>query len=140
MNEDLISLPSALEIKEAMFAIHADKPPGPDGFSASFFPSNWEIVGPSIVQEIQYFFSSGTLPASMNTTHIKLIPKTPRAKTVAEYRPIALCNVFYKTISKLLAIRIKPILGEIIPENQSAFVAERTIADNVLLHMKCYTT
>lgn len=39
-NEKLTREPSAMEIKEALFAIHADKAPGPDDFSASFFHSN----------------------------------------------------------------------------------------------------
>lgn len=45
----------------APFAIHPDKAPGPDGFSAAFFQSNWEITGPAIIQEIQQFFSTGVL-------------------------------------------------------------------------------
>lgn len=48
-NEALIVEPSPQEIKEATFAIHADKAPGPDGFSASFFQANWETIGPAVV-------------------------------------------------------------------------------------------
>lgn len=40
MNDRLIKLPTAEEIKEAVFSIHADKSPRPDGFSASFFHTN----------------------------------------------------------------------------------------------------
>lgn len=40
MNVMLTSIPSAAEIKEALFSIHPDKAPGPDGFSTSFFKSN----------------------------------------------------------------------------------------------------
>lgn len=133
MNDLLIQAPTPLEIKEALFAIHPDKAPGPDGFSASFFQSNWEVVGPAIVQEIQMFFSSGFLPQSMNVTHVRLIPKDIGAKGVTDYRPIALCNVFYKIISKLLSLRLKPVLGSIISENQSAFIPGRAISDNVLI-------
>lgn len=61
-NERLTRDPTPSEIKEALFAIHADKAPGPDGFSASFFHSNWETIGPSIVSEIQQFFTTGILP------------------------------------------------------------------------------
>lgn len=50
VNEKLIEIPSALEIREALFAIHADKAPGPDGFSASFYHSNWTEIGDEIVQ------------------------------------------------------------------------------------------
>lgn len=58
MNDFLTQQSSPLEIKEALFAIHADKAPGVDGFSASFFQTNWSVVGPSIICEIQAFFSS----------------------------------------------------------------------------------
>ncbi|KAG7567824.1 Ribonuclease H-like superfamily [Arabidopsis thaliana x Arabidopsis arenosa] len=62
VNDSLIKLPTTKEIKKACFAIHPDKAPGPDGFSASFFQANWATVGDHIVSEIQAFFSSGSLP------------------------------------------------------------------------------
>ncbi|XP_010419079.1 PREDICTED: uncharacterized protein LOC104704742 [Camelina sativa] len=55
---------------------------------------------------------------------------------MADYRPIALCTVFYKIISKLMAKRLQPILQVIISENQSAFVPKRAITDNVLITHK----
>lgn len=73
------------------------------------------------------------MPPSLNKTHVRLIPKIQGAKKVEEYRPIALCNVYYKVISKLLSLRLKPILKESISENQSAFIHGRAITDNVLI-------
>ena len=52
---------------------------------------------------------------------------------MADYHPIALCNVFFKIISKLLALRLKQVLHLIISENQSAFILGRAIADNILI-------
>lgn len=45
INEKLIEIPTPAEIKEQMFSIHPDKAPGPDGFSASFFHTNWAKIG-----------------------------------------------------------------------------------------------
>ena len=132
-NHKLIALPSPEEIKAACFSIHADKAPGPDGFSASFFQSNWETVAPHVIMEVQSFFSSDILPRNINSTHIRLIPKVQSPKTVAEYRPIALCTVFYKIISKIITLRLQPVLHGIVAENQSAFVPQRAISDNVLI-------
>lgn len=104
MNEEMIREPTDTEIKEATFAINPDKAPGPDGFSASFFQANWDVVGPDVVREIKTFFETGILRTSQNVTHVRLIPKIVGAKRVSDYRPIALCNVYFKIISKLLAL------------------------------------
>ncbi|XP_009107743.1 uncharacterized protein LOC103833410 [Brassica rapa] len=132
-NATLTSIPSAKEIKKALFAIHPDKAPGPDGFSASFFQANWDAVGPAIVAEVREFFITGSMPARINRTHMRLILKGQNAIKVADFRPIALCNVYYKIISKLLSLRLRPVLSGIISENQSAFLPGRAIADNVLI-------
>lgn len=90
-------------------------------------------MGPTLVAEVQAFFQTGTMPPATNITYIRLIPKITSVKAVADYRPIALCNVSYKVITKIISLRLKPILQDIILETQSAFVPGRAISDNFLI-------
>lgn len=133
MNEVLIAIPSDSEIREAVKSINGGKAPGPDGFSATFYQSYWHIVGQDVITDVRKFFTSNHLHPQQNETHIRLIPKITGPKTVADYRPIALCNTHYKIIAKILTRRLKPLLPLLISSTQSAFVAGRAITDNVLI-------
>ncbi|KAM2096822.1 hypothetical protein ACFX1R_020419 [Malus domestica] len=52
---------------------------------------------------------------------------------MAQYRPIALCNVIYKILAKVLTNRLKVVMPKVIGDNQSAFVAGKQIQDNILV-------
>jgi hypothetical protein len=77
------------------------------------------------------------MPAGINDTAIVLIPKSNEAANLKDYRPISLCNIVYKVISKCIANRLSPILDEIIAPTQSAFIPGRMITDNALMAFEC---
>ena len=80
------------------------------------------MLGDDLVTEVLQAVNSCTIPSRWNNTTIVLIPKVENPEKVAQFRPISLCNVVYKVISKMLANRLKLILPDIISEQQSAFV------------------
>ena len=90
-----------------------------------------------IIEAVRRFFVTGLMPEGVNDTTIVLIPKVDNPQCLAEFRPISLCNVVYKIIAKCLVNRLRPILGDIISEEQSAFVPGRLITDNALIAFEC---
>jgi hypothetical protein len=91
------------------------------------------MIGPSVQKEVLDVLNGGSMPEGWNETTIVLIPKVKDPERVTQFRPISLCNVLYKIISKVLANRLKIILPHIISSTQSTFVPGRMITDNVLL-------
>ncbi|KAL8148975.1 hypothetical protein AgCh_006108 [Apium graveolens] len=79
------------------------------------------------------FFETGLLIENINETNIMLIPKKKNPTTMSELRPIALCNIVMKIITKVIANRLKEILESVISDTQSAFLPGRIISDNIML-------
>ena len=123
----------ASEIEEFVFQIGAHKAPRPDGIPAFFFQKYWGTVKSEVISTILTFFHSGSLFKPLNQNFITLIPKIPFPKEVSHFRPICLCNVVYKIISKVLVNRLKPLIDSIITLYQNAFIKGRNISDNIII-------
>jgi hypothetical protein len=86
---------------------------------------------------MQHFFASSVMPDEVNDTAIVMIPKKKDPEDLKSFRPISLCNVIYKVVSKCPANRLRPILQDIVTPEQSAFVPGRLITDNALVAFEC---
>ena len=133
MNRDLICSFSRDEVEAALKSMEPLSAPGPDGMPPTFFQSYWSIVGDDVSSAVLNYLNNCSLPAAINHSFITLVPKVKSPEKNFEFRPISLCNVIYKLVSKVLANRLQGVLPSIISENQSAFQAGRLITDNILM-------
>lgn len=126
------------EIWQTLKKMKKGKSPGPDGFNVEFFVSCWDIVGQNFCEAIQAFFETSRLHSGINSTSIALIPKTVTPSRMQDFRPISLCTVAYKCLSKLMANRLKRILPSVIDQAQSAFIPGRSISDNIIMAQELF--
>src|SRR6266487_2803707 len=122
-----------VEIQQALFQMHPDKSPGPNEFNLAFYQRFWEHCSDDIFSAASTWLERGYFPTSLNDTNICLIPKCDNPTSMKDLRPISLCNVLYKMISKVLANRLKCCLDKCVSQEQSAFVEGRSILDNALI-------
>ena len=125
MNRKLIRPVSEQEISHAVNSMHPNKSPGLDGMSPFFFQKFWHVIRKDVINAVHDFFHSGHILKSINETMISLIPKSDSPTMITRYRPIGLCNVIYKIISKALINRFKTVLDCCISPSQSVFVPGR---------------
>ncbi|KAA3465126.1 reverse transcriptase [Gossypium australe] len=69
----------------------------------------------------------------VNFTSIVLIPKFNSPKLVSQFRPISLCNVTYKIISKVIVNHFQKVLNLCIEDSQGAFISGRQITGNIFV-------
>ncbi|CAA7016344.1 unnamed protein product [Microthlaspi erraticum] len=131
--EIIVKIPTDEEIRDTIFSLPKNKAPGPDGFTVEFFTMSWDLVGQDLTEAVKSFFINGSLRRQVNSTVISLIPKTPGASVLTDFRPISLCNTVYKVISKNLAARLKLVTVSAVQRNQVGFVNGRLLCENVLL-------
>ena len=97
--------------------MHPTKALGLDSMVPIFYQKYWEVVGDSVIKCVLQSLNSGYMPSGLNETYICLIPKVRCPQKITEFRPISLCNVFYKIVAEVLANRLKEILLEVISES-----------------------
>ncbi|KAL8125715.1 hypothetical protein AgCh_013104 [Apium graveolens] len=132
-NESLMILATDEEVRKAIFSMHSDKSPGPDGLNPMFYKTFWPVVCNDVVNFCNKFISEGVLPDGINHTLVCLIPKVKQPEQMTDMRLISLCNVLFRILFKVLANRLKSCLNQLISDKQSAFVEGRLLTDNALI-------
>nr|POE76406.1 putative ribonuclease h protein [Quercus suber] len=129
----LTRIPQPEEILLTLRDLPPLKAPGPDGYHALFFQSNWTSLGPSIIQVFQDIFEHLTIPPSWGTTSLVLIPKVAHLELINQFHPISLYNTLYKLLSHIIVHRLKPCMAKAINPCQAGFVPGRRTSDNIII-------
>ena len=120
------------ELKSAAFEMKKEKAPGPDGLSVEIYQAFWESIGELLFESLKFSQQSGEMNPSAMRGVLNLIPKANKdSRVLKNLRPITLLNVDYKIMEKLLAKRVQSILPTIIHNDQTGFMAGRSMALNV---------
>ena len=98
-----------------------------------FFQRFWLIVGDLVKEEIRNVFLYRKISDYLNNTNIVLIPKVQSPESISSYRPISLCNLVYKIITKIIVRRLRLYLDKLISSCQAAFVPGRRGVDTTII-------
>ena len=103
----------------------------------AFFQACWGILKTDIMAMFHHFHVTGQFEKSLNVTFITLIPKKAATVEIKGFQPISLVGGVYKILAKVLASRLRLVLGKIISAPQNAFILNRQILDFVLIANEC---
>ena len=116
-NEMLIKPIEMQEVEEVVNKMALGKAPGLDGFTSNFFHLFWDLIKEDVLAIVEESRLKRGVLKAFNATFLTLIPKEVGAESPDKFKPIALCNVIYKIISKVIANRLKPLLPMLLLRN-----------------------
>ncbi|GAU22961.1 hypothetical protein TSUD_247050 [Trifolium subterraneum] len=121
------------EVKTAVWDCDSFKSPGPDGINFGFIKDFWSEMQADVMRFIADFHRNWKLTKGLNSTFIALIPKVDSPQCLNDFRPISLVGSLYKILAKVLANRLRLVIGSVISESQTSFVKDRQILDGILI-------
>lgn len=125
------------EVRQVLFDLDPNKAPGPDGFSALFFQSCWDMAKLDIMPAIGDIESHPYRNLHLlDSATITLLPKNPDAASPCDFRPISLVNFFGKLVMKILASRLRHRMNDLMLPCKSAFIKGCTIHEN-FMYVQC---
>jgi hypothetical protein len=118
----------AEEITAVILGWPRNKLSGPEGLTGEFYQCFRELLLPDLLSVFNTVMENPEMMlAPLNDSHITLVQKKGNALAPSDFRPISIINGVQKLFSKVLAIRLKPIMGKLLLKTQTGFVAGRNI-------------
>lgn len=118
INRNLPAKFTKQEVRSDCKQTHPTKAHRLDGMPSMFCHKFWSIIGTDVVSYCLDVLNNGLLMDDINKTFIFLIPKVKNLEKLAQFKPISLCNVLYKIITKTIVNRWKLVLPRCISKTR----------------------
>ena len=142
LQEDKLACENPISTNECLNALKefaSNKTPGTDGFTSEFYKFFSLELCTEMIVSFNYAFHSGSLSISQKTGITSLIPKKDKDTSLLEnLRTISLLNTDYKILTKVIAKRLEKLLPKIRNPDQTGYVKDRYIGENVRLKISCF--
>ena len=126
---DMLGAPITLaELKVAALAAPPGRTPGSDGIPAELYKVHWDELGPALLELYTSAIAAGELPQELTEAIVTLmLKKDSDAELPGSYRPLSLINTDYKILARVLAARLKLVIGAACGPGQAAYVPDHSI-------------
>jgi len=121
------------EVKQKVLDCDNFKSPRLDDISFGFIKFFWELLKDDFMRFLVEFHRNRKLTKGLNSTFIALIPKVNSPQRFNDFRPISLVGCMYKVLAKVLANRLRNVIGSVVSDSESAFVKGKQILDGILI-------
>lgn len=102
-----------------------------EGWTIDLFLAFFDLVGDDIRRMVEEIKAQGKMLGSLNSTFLDLIPKSDHPTTFGDFRHVSLCNMLYKIVAKVIAMRIENLLSNNISPEEFGFLKDKHIREVV---------
>ncbi|GJU10075.1 transposon TX1 [Tanacetum coccineum] len=102
------------EVWEAICGCGGDKTSGPDGFNFKFMKKFWDVLKSDLMFAVKWYWDRMEISRGCNASFVTIIPKIADPIGLGDFRPISLIGCYYKIIAKILAERVKKVIGKLV--------------------------
>lgn len=110
-----------------------EKFPRRDEVIIEFYTKFWHLIGQDYTRMMHDSIQKGHFSPGVTRGLIALLHKSNKLDDLSNWRPMSLLNIAYKITAKALQRQLQPMLSNIISSDQTAFLPNRHILDNVVV-------
>lgn len=120
------------EVANSLMGMANNKTPGDDGLTVEFYKMFWIHLKNLLPNVIRYLIDNQSLHKTARSGIISLLAKKDRdLMYLKNWRPLTLLNVDYKIISRIISLRLKSKIKDLVSEDQTGFIEGRDISESL---------